>query len=155
MGKDNRINKNIIIAVDESENARRAVDYVAQMLGGVEGFLICIMHIISEPEEDFFPDNAEKMKWLNEYKEKIDAMLQDYRKILINEGFNENNVKVRSVLLYCPSMGDCIMAERDKIKYDTIVLGRQGVSRDEEFLFGSVSSKIVNHARNFVVWVVQ
>ncbi len=155
MGKDMRINKNILIAVDESENARRAVDYVAQMLGGVEGFLICIMHIISEPEEDFFPDNSEKMKWLNEYKERVDAMLQDYRKILINAGFNENNVKVRSMLLYCPSMGDCIMAERDNMKYDTIVLGRQGVSRDAEFLFGSVSSKIVNHAKDFVVWVVQ
>ena len=155
MGKDNRINKNILIAVDESDNARRAVDYVAQMLGGIEGFFICIMHVIGEPEEDFFPDNSEKIKWLNEYKKKIDTILQDYRKILINAGFHENNVKVRSVLRYCPSMAECIMAERDKIKYDTIVLGRQGISRDEEFLFGSVSSKIVGHARDFTVWVVQ
>ena len=150
-----RINKNILIAVDESENAQRAVDYVAQMLGGLEGFLICIMHIINEPEEDFFPDDSEKMKWLNEYKEKIDILLKGYRKILINAGFHENNVKVRSVLRYCPSMGDCIMVERDKIQYDTIVLGRHGLSRNEEFLFGSVSSKIINHAQSFTVWVVQ
>ena len=155
MEKDNRVNKNILVAVDESENARRAVDYVAQMLGGVEGFFVCVMHVINEPEEDYFPDDSAKMKWLNEYKEKTDVLLQDYRKLLVNAGFNENNVKVRSVVRYCPSMGDCIIAERDKIKYDTIVLGRQGISRDEEFLFGSVSSKIVSHAKDFTVWVVQ
>ncbi len=31
-------NKNILIAVDESENARRAVSYVSQLLTGVKGF---------------------------------------------------------------------------------------------------------------------
>ena len=30
----------------------------------------------------------------------------------------------------------------------------RGLSRKEEFLFGSVSSKIVGHARNCAVWVV-
>ncbi len=155
MEKNSRINKNILIAVDESENARRAVDYVAQMLGGIEGFLICIMHVISEPEEDFFQNDSEKTKWLNEYKEKTDGLLEDYRKILIKAGFNEDDVKVRSVLRYCPSMAECIMIERDEIKYDTIVLGRHGISRSEQFLFGSVSSKIVNHAKNCTVWVVQ
>ena len=155
MEENSKINKNILIAVDESENARRAVDYVAQMLGGIKGFLICIMHVISEPEEDFFQNDSEKTKWLNEYKEKTDAMLEDYRKILIKAGFNENNVKVRSVLRYCPSMAECIMIERDEIKYDTIVLGRHGISRSEQFLFGSVSSKIVNHAKDCTVWVVQ
>jgi len=44
---------------------------------------------------------------------------------------------------------------RDKMKCSTIVLGRQGLSRSEEFLFGSVSSKIVNHARDCTVWVVE
>ncbi|MCU0614320.1 MAG: universal stress protein [Desulfobacterales bacterium] len=35
------------------------------------------------------------------------------------------------------------------------MVGRKGVSRSEAFLFGSVSSKIVNHAENCTVWVVQ
>jgi nucleotide-binding universal stress UspA family protein len=37
----------------------------------------------------------------------------------------------------------------------TIVVGRQGISRSEAFLFGSVSSKIVNHVRDCTVWVVE
>jgi len=48
-----------------------------------------------------------------------------------------------------------ILAERRQMKCSTIVVGRQGLSRSEEFLFGSVSSKIVNHARDCAVWVVE
>jgi hypothetical protein len=44
---------------------------------------------------------------------------------------------------------------RDKGQYSTIVVGRQGVSRSKEFLFGSISSKIINPARNYTVWIVE
>jgi len=148
-------NKNILIAVDESENARRAVLYVAQLLEGAAGFSVTILHVINEPEEDYFPTTDEKEKWLSQYKEKIDKMLEDYRQILIQRGFNRSAVSVRSTIRYCPSMAQCILEERDETEYSTVVVGRQGLSRSQEFLFGSVSSKIVNYARNCTVWVVE
>ena len=76
-------------------------------------------------------------------------------RILIRAGFAPEDVSVRSTLRYCPSLAECILAERDQTGYSTIVVGRQGLSRSEEFLFGSVSSKIVNHARDCTVWVVE
>jgi len=148
-------NKNILIAVDESKNAQRAVSYVGQILKGVKGFKVLILHVISQPEEDYFPTSAEKEKWLSKYKLKVDVMLENYRQMLISENFAPGDVSVRSTLRYCPSMAECILAERDETEYSTIVVGRQGISRSEEFLFGSVSSKIVNHARNCTVWVVE
>ena len=148
-------NKNILIAVDESENARRAVSYVSQLLAGVKGLKVLILHVISQPEEDYFPTSAEKEKWLSKYMLKVDIMLQNYRQMLIREDFDPDDVSVRSTLRYCPSMAECILAERDETEYSTIVVGRQGISRSEEFLFGSISSKIVNHARNCTVWVVE
>ena len=151
----NTFNRNILIAVDESENARRAVSYVAQLLEGIEGFKIALLHVIAEADEDYFPTDAEKEKWLGQYKRKVDAMLEDYRQILVRAGFNPDDVSVRSPLRYCPSMAECILAERDETEYHTIVVGRQGLSRSEEFLFGSISSKIVTHARNCTVWVVE
>ena len=39
-------NKNILIAVDESHNARRAVSYVGQLLGGLVGFKVTILHVV-------------------------------------------------------------------------------------------------------------
>lgn len=154
-GEKESTNKNILIAVDESENARRAVSYVAQVLGGIEGFRVTILHVIPVPEEDYFPTSAEKEKWFSQHRGKVDAMLEGYRQILIRAGFHPSDVTVRSPMRYCPSMAECILAERDVIEYDTIVVGRHGLSRSEEFLFGSVSSKIVTHARNCTVWVVE
>jgi len=148
-------NKNILIAVDESENARRAVSYVGQLLGGLPGFKVTVLHVVPEPEDDYFPTAAEKEKWLAKYIQKIEALLEDCRQDLIGKGFNGKDVSVRSTLRYCPSMAECILAERDETRYSTIVVGRQGLSRSEEFLFGSISSKIVNHARNCTVWVVE
>jgi nucleotide-binding universal stress UspA family protein len=52
-------------------------------------------------------------------------------------------------------MAECILMEREKLRCDTIVVGRQGLSRSEEFLFGSISSKIVTHAHHCTVWVVE
>jgi nucleotide-binding universal stress UspA family protein len=147
--------KNILIAVDESENARRAVSYVGQLLTGAKGFKILLLHVIRQPEEDYFPGSAEKEKWFVQHKLKVGAMLEDYRQMLLHSGFDAGDVSVRSTVRYCPSLAECILAERYKLKYSTIVLGRQGLSRSEEFLFGSVSSKIVNHARDCTVWVVE
>ena len=153
--KERIFNKNILIAVDDSENARRAVCYVAQFLGGLAGFKVTVMHVILKPDEDYFRTSDEKDKWFDEYKKKVDVMLEDYRQILISKGFDAGDVSVNSIQRHCPSMAGCILAERDKSEYGTIVVGRQGLSRSEEFLFGSISSKIVNYARNCTVWVVE
>ena len=155
INREKIFNKNILIAVDESENAGRAVSYVGQLMADVKGFKVIILHVIRQPDEDYFATSTEKEKWLSQYKLKVDAMLEDYREMLIHAGFDIEDVSVRSTVRYCPSLAECILAERDKMKCSTIVLGRQGLSRSEEFLFGSVSSKIVNHARDCTVWVVE
>ena len=113
------------------------------------------MHVIPLPQEDFFLTATEKEKWLSQYRVKTDTVLEEYRQILIGAGFHPDKVSVRSPTRYCPSMAECILAERDEREYGTIVVGRQGLSRTEEFLFGSISSKIVTHARNCTVWVVE
>ena len=151
---DIRFNRNVLLAVDDSENARRAVAYVGFMLGGLEGSRVTLLHVISEPEEDYFARFEEKEKWLNDYRRKIESLLAEYRRELIAAGFPEVAIQTRSPQRHCPSIAECILLELDRTECGTIVVGRQGLSRKEEFLFGSVSSKIVGHARNCAVWVV-
>jgi len=149
------LNKNILLAVDDSENSRRAVHYTAYLLGGMDGVRATILHVIPLPEEDFFPDEAEKNQWLGQYRQRIEAVIEEYRQILIESGFTADAVETRIPLRNCPSMAECILHERNVGGYTTIVVGRQGLSRKEEFLFGSISSKIVSHARQCTVWVVE
>jgi nucleotide-binding universal stress UspA family protein len=148
------LNKNFLIAVDDSDNSRRAVQYAGHVLGKMEGVHATLLHVIPDPEEDYFPEEEQKKQWLEKYRLKMEKVLDEYRRILVAEGFPDNRVDTRLPLRYCPSMAECILSERDDRRYGTIVVGRQGLSRKEEFLFGSISSKIVNHARNCTVWVV-
>lgn len=149
------INRNILIAVDESENAQRAVTYVASLLGGIKGFKVTVLHVIREPEEDYFLSEADKDQWYNDYRLRVDQMLEKHRNILIDAGFNPEDVSIRATVRYCPSMAECILAERDNAEYSTLVVGRKGLTHKEEFLFGSVSGKIVRTAKNCTVWVVE
>ena len=148
-------NKNVLIAVDDSDNSRRAVNYVGQLLAGDRQCRITLLHIIPEPEEDFFPDLRDQNRWLSRYRRKMTALLEAHRNELIENGFQAGDVDVLLKQRFCPSMAECILKERQKLACDTIVVGRQGLSRSEEFLFGSISSKIVTHARNCTVWVVE
>jgi nucleotide-binding universal stress UspA family protein len=149
------LNKDIMLALDDSENSRRAVAYTAHLVGGLEGIRLTLLHVIPVPEEDFFPDEAQRDQWLKQYREKIEAVLEEYRQMLMAAGFREEVLKTLTPLRHCPSMAECILSERNEGRYGTIVVGRQGLSRKEEFLFGSISSKIVNHARQCTVWVVE
>lgn len=156
VGDQNPIyNKNILIAVDESSNARRAVFYVARLLGGLPGFRIYLLHVLSPPEDDFFPTAADKNAYVQKHRREIERVLEEYRQILTDSGFAAEAVSSHTPERYCPSIADCILAEREMLQQSTIVIGRQGVSRQEEFLFGSVSSKIVNKAKGCTVWVVE
>jgi nucleotide-binding universal stress UspA family protein len=150
-----QVNRNILIAVDESQNAQRAVTYVGKLLGGINGFKVTVLHVISEPEEDYFLKEADKEKWYDEYSQQVDKMLEKYRNILIDAGFSPENVATRSTIRYCQSMAECILAETDNTEYSTLVVGRKGLTHKEEFLFGSISGKIVRIAKNCTVWVVQ
>jgi nucleotide-binding universal stress UspA family protein len=147
-------NRNILLAVDDSENSGRAVDYVAYLLGGLAGFRVTLLHVIPEPEEDFFSGPAEKERWLENYRSRMQAVLEGYRRVLCDAGFAPEGVAVRLRQRHCPSMAECILSETGAGDFGTIVVGRQGISRKEEFLFGSISSKIVSHARSYSVWVV-
>jgi len=147
-------NKSILIAVDASDNARRAVSYVAQLLEGHPAFTVTLMHVINEPEEDYFSTPEEQAKWVAEYRQKIDAVMDEHEELLIQGGFAPSAVSKSIFTRFCPSLAECILSEQHKMAYDTVVVGRQGLSRSEEFLFGSVSSKIVTHAKNCTVWVV-
>lgn len=149
------VNKSILIAVDESSNARRAVFYVARLLGGLPDFRIHLLHVLSPPEDDFFPSAAAKDAYVQKHRREIERVLEEYRQILTDNGFTAEAVSTHTPERYCPSIADCIIAEREMLHPSTIVIGRQGVSRQEEFLFGSVSSKIVNKAKGCTVWVVE
>jgi nucleotide-binding universal stress UspA family protein len=147
--------RHILIAVDGSENARRAVQYVADLLGGAPGFRAVLVSIIPEPTEDVFTADEDRQDWIRKYRSRVIAAFEDYRRLLLDAGFEEGKIEVVIDNMYCPSIAECIINEQKKLGCSTIVLGRRGVSKREELLFGSTSNSILHAAKDCAVWVIE
>ena len=52
-------------------------------------------------------------------------------------------------------MASCIIRELEELKCCTVVIGRRGISKKEEFIFGSTSSRILHDAKNCAVMVIE
>jgi len=160
--------KKILVAVDASENSVRAVSYVGEMLGATQGFSVVLLYIERFPDRDLFPDDASWKARCLEQAEEVKDTLQDSKDILIAKGLPESSVAINylpsckspladRVATRC-SLGTSIAREiLDVVKeggFGTVALGRRGVSKAEEFLFGSVSNKVIHSVKGCTVWVV-
>jgi len=149
------VERHILIAVDSSENARRAVLFVGDFFGCYEGFQVTLLHIILEPEATFFRNNDERTKWLATQREEAQKVMGEYKNILTDAGFPEDKINVRIDSMRAPSVADCIIKEQDEMKCCTIVIGRRGISKKEEFIFGSTSNRIIHEAKKCAVLVIE
>jgi nucleotide-binding universal stress UspA family protein len=149
------VERHIMIAVDTSDNARRAVLFVGDFFGCYEGFQVTLLHIILEPEATFFHDNDERQKWLADRLAEANKIMEEYKHILIDAGFPQDKVNVRIDTMRGTSIADCIIKEQEEMKCCTIVIGRRGISKKEEFIFGSTSNKIIHEAKKCAVLVIE
>ena len=147
--------RHVLIAIDASEMAEKAVLYVGDFLGGVPGFRVTLLNIIPEPSEDFFITEADRTEWITNRRSEAEALLKKYREILIHSGFKKNKVQTRVEVREARSVAECIIDEQKTLGCCTVVMGRRGISKKEEFMFGSTSSKVLHTGKNCAVWVIE
>ncbi len=147
--------RHLLIAVDESDNSRRAVMYVADFFTGNPDIFVTLLSIIPEPTEDLFPTEELQQQWMTEKKAAMDKTLAGYKEILLGAGLKEEQIETRLSIRACTSIGDAILEEQAKLRCCIVVVGRRGITHSEEFLFGSTSSKILHHATHCAVMVVE
>lgn len=147
--------KRILIAVDSSENSERAVAYVGDVLCHSREAEILLLCIAKTPDRDLFPDEESWRATGREQEERYRRFLDRAKALLRERGVDETCVEARLSPNKGPSIAQDILAVQREEGFGTIVVGRRGVTREEEFLFGSVSSRIVHHARDCAVWVVE
>lgn len=147
--------RHLLAAVDESDNSKRAVMFLADFFGDSRNVFVTLLSIIPEPSEDFFPGEAERQAWLKEKEGGMQKHLAGYKEILLGAGFQDGQIETRLSIRPCTSIGDAILEEQEKLHCCIIVVGRRGISHSEEFVFGSTSSKILHHAKHCAVMVVE
>ena len=82
-------------------------------------------------------------------------MLNRYRQILIQSGFPEDKVTTDLSVTTDEPVSTIILDKQEEYNACTVVIGRRGKSRHEEFIFGSVSNKVVHKANKCAVWVIE
>ena len=154
----------MLIAIDNSEYAIKVVNYVASAVKPTVNITLfsvlpTMYSNIEKMEKDLqqplFSEKVAELKWMiDEEKKKAESKIDECRTILRNAGFSDDNVEVKMQNKVVGIARD-IIAEIRQGEYDTVVVGRRGLSATASFVLGSVSSKIVQNIKNRTVWIVE
>ncbi len=147
--------KKILVAVDASENARRAVSYTGEIVGGGKGFRITLLYIARPPERLHFKEGDYLKTDFQHEKKRAREFISEAKGLLESKGIDPADIEERIEEAKTLSVAQDILGIQQDEGFGTVVVGRRGVTKAEEFLFGSVSNKIVHYAKNCSVWVVE
>jgi len=154
---DNRI----LVAFDDSENAMRAVEYIAKhfatdskiTLFNIAQDTAALCDMNSPALTPYFKSQQSAFCTLEEKKKSlVDSALQKARTKLIAAGFEEKNITIKSKTKKKGVARDIVQEARSG--YNIIVLGRRGQSGIKDFILGSVSHKVFQLAKDISVLVV-
>jgi nucleotide-binding universal stress UspA family protein len=146
--------KRILLAVDGSENARKAVDYTGSIVGKTKAEFT-LFHVVRRFSflDDYTLRDHEIEGFWEEVKKDIPRMFRLYKTNLERAGVDGTRVSTRANLDSASRALD-ILQEAKEGGYGTIVMGRRGLSKVREFLLGRVTNKVLQRAEKFAVWIV-
>jgi nucleotide-binding universal stress UspA family protein len=146
----------IMIAIDGSESALRAMDHVLFMVGENPEIQITLLHVTPQIRDYCTIDFDDKGEFLEEMitkgdKRCIDNFYAHAQKRFGEAGIGKGRIDIKQVTTKV-KIGKAIVGEIKKGNYSTVVLGRRGA--DASFFMGSVSRYVLTNASDCAVWLV-
>ena len=154
-----------LVAMDGSDEAMRAVDYVGTMLAGSD-CAVTLFHVLRSfeflslgfegafvPSPEVLGGEEEIKAEFQREKEAIKTVCNEAQDRLEKAGLKGDQINTK-IVTGAASRAKAIVEEAKNEGYGTIVVGRRGLSRVEEFFMGRVSSKVMQLAKEMAVWVV-
>ncbi len=155
--------RKILVAMDDSDNALRAVGFVADTFGREnEVILLSVVPKITaacelnaETLAAHFKSQQAAFCQVEEEKEGLlREALQKARQMLYDAGFEEGKIRVE-LKQQKKGIARDIVSEAERLDVDLIVLGRRGLSGIKEFFLGSISQKVLQLCKDRSVLLVQ
>lgn len=152
---------NILVAMDDSENAMRAVEFVAKT--SLPEHKITLFSVIPDtaaicemnsPEltPHFLTHQVEFCTLEDKKRELVEQAAQKAKDTLKKAGFDEKNIIIKMVNRKKGIARDII--NEAHTGYDTVVMGKKGHSGVKEFFLGSISQKVLHGAKDLSVLLV-
>ncbi len=153
--------KKVLIAVDGSAAAERAVDYVGMMEGAMVRDLTVTLFFVMNPIPQYLrkearsdPNAYKRLKAMQKTNtQQADAVLEKAKERLLRHGMAEEKIELKALPRTSDAARD-VLFQAEQGLYDALVLGRRGLSKAQELFVGSVTNKIVQHAERVPVWII-
>jgi len=150
-------NNDVLLAVDHSENALRAVDHCGFMLSGT-GADVTVFHakrnlrrFIPKEVVKEFPEF--KKFWQRKAAQVVAPYLKKSKEMLLKAGLAERQTVIKVIDGSRNNARD-ILDEARSNAIGTIVLGKRGYSNVKDFSMGSIARKVLNEASDMAVCMV-
>ncbi len=149
--------KNVLLAIDNSQNAMRAADYAGFILPGTDAH-VTIFHSKRDLKR-FMPNGLieefpEFQKfWKHKAGEVVAPYLKRAKEILLKSGLKENQISIK-LDAGSESAAVDIHKEVENSDAGTIILGKRGCSDVKDYSMGSVARKVLYQASDMTVCIV-
>jgi len=146
--------KNVLIAVDDTPTSDKGLEYAGHTIGKLEGVQVCLLHIYPEPPPDYYSSGGSLTDYKQQQQKAASTLLNRAASMLTDFGIREEAIRRDIRMAEQTTISQAILAVQEEGLFGTVVVGKRGLSKAEEFLFGSISNALVHHNRNCTVWVV-
>jgi nucleotide-binding universal stress UspA family protein len=159
--------KKILVAIDESEYALKAVDFAATLLGGSGDVQITLFHVLPDIPPMFWDDGhildeqerASRDQVIGKWKEnqqlKLGPIFNKATELLEKRGVKKDRIETKSQVESLDIVADCIVKEARAGGYQMLVMGRHGYSKTKRLIMGSVTNMVITNGAGLAVCVVE
>jgi nucleotide-binding universal stress UspA family protein len=137
----------ILVPVDGSENSFRALEQAIFLATKIQEAQITVLYIIEDLPSLYIysPKIIEKLH--ADYKSEYTKILERCKEIAKKSGININTVLLEG------NPASKIIGYSEMEKFDLIIIGSRGMGKFKEVIIGSVSNKVLHHAKCSVMLV--
>jgi nucleotide-binding universal stress UspA family protein len=127
----------ILVAIDGSESAKKAFT-TSIYLASISKCNLDVIHVVSC---EFGGDSAASLELVEDLKIKANSMLEEYKKYALEKDIHTK------FMLEIGDPANMIIEIVNSKDYDLVVLGTRGMNVFKELVLGSVSIKVMHHAK--------
>ena len=156
----------ILIAIDDSEGAMKAVDFVGRLFAGMGDSKITVLHVISNLPAPLWDDGhilteeerkaREEVigKWLSNQELKLRPMFDKAVQILSQKGINSDRIETKTITDTL-DVAEKILHEGKEGGYEMLAVGRYGYSKAKRLIMGSVATAVINRGSGLAICIVE
>ena len=156
--------KKMLIAINDSPSAMKAVEYVAQQFGGADDVQIGVVYVLPNLPAIFWDEghilsDEEKRdrkkvvdKWLADQRAKMEPFFKKTVKMLTATGIPSQKIQTKFVSDSTDTAASVLEVARDG-SYRTVIVGRSHHS--PKHVLGTVAGRIASQGSGLVVTIVE